>query len=123
MLTLPIKRKWFDMIVSGRKKTEYRDISDYWIKRLASEREKQGITDRFDKGMKICIKAGYAKDAPLAMLTLRRVDLGKGLPEWGAEPESDYIRLHIEKVELLTKGAGANDTGRKGDILGILDGS
>lgn len=26
MLTLPIKRKWFDMIVSGEKKEEYREI-------------------------------------------------------------------------------------------------
>ena len=25
MLTLPIKKKWFDMIVSGEKKEEYRE--------------------------------------------------------------------------------------------------
>ena len=27
MLILPIKRKWFDMILSGEKKEEYRDIT------------------------------------------------------------------------------------------------
>lgn len=101
MLTLPIKRKWFDMIVSGQKRTEYRDISEYWIKRLSSETERQGIKAPFDKGLKVCIKAGYAKDAPAAMLTLRRVDLGPGLPEWGAEDGRDYIRLHIASVTLL----------------------
>lgn len=109
MLTLPIKRKWFDMIVSGQKKTEYRDISDYWIKRLSSEVERQGIKAPFDKGLKVCIKAGYSKDAPAALLTLRRVDLGPGLPEWGAEPGGEYIRLHIAKVQIITKGAGEND--------------
>lgn len=29
MLTLPIKKKWFDMIISGEKKEEYREITPY----------------------------------------------------------------------------------------------
>ena len=29
MLTLPIKKKWFDMIRSGEKKEEYRCITAY----------------------------------------------------------------------------------------------
>lgn len=29
MLILPIKRKWFDMILSGEKKEEYREIKPY----------------------------------------------------------------------------------------------
>lgn len=28
MLTLPIKKKWFDMILSGEKREEYRDIGE-----------------------------------------------------------------------------------------------
>ena len=31
MLTLPIKKKWFDMILSGEKKEEYREIKPYKI--------------------------------------------------------------------------------------------
>lgn len=34
MLVLPIKGKWFDMILAGEKKEEYRNYSPYWIKRL-----------------------------------------------------------------------------------------
>ena len=34
MLILPIKRKWFDMILSGEKKEEYRDIKPYYDTRL-----------------------------------------------------------------------------------------
>ena len=33
-LTLPLKRKWFDLIKDGTKKEEYRSINSYWIKRL-----------------------------------------------------------------------------------------
>lgn len=34
MLTLPIQRKWFDMILSGEKKEEYRDIKEYYETRF-----------------------------------------------------------------------------------------
>ena len=33
-LHLNLKKKWFDMILSGEKIQEYRDIKDYWILRL-----------------------------------------------------------------------------------------
>ena len=35
MLVLPIKKKWFDMILSGEKKEEYRDVSPYWKQRFS----------------------------------------------------------------------------------------
>jgi len=31
---LVLKHKWFDMISSGKKRTEYRDDSDFWRKRI-----------------------------------------------------------------------------------------
>ena len=34
MLILPIKKKWFDMILSGEKKEEYREIKPYYDSRL-----------------------------------------------------------------------------------------
>mgnify|MGYP007087915891 FL=1 len=34
MLTLPIKKCWFDLIVSGVKNEEYRDCTDYYLKRF-----------------------------------------------------------------------------------------
>ena len=33
-LHLNLKKQWYDMIGSGEKKEEYRDISDYWARRL-----------------------------------------------------------------------------------------
>ena len=34
ILDLSLTYKWYDMIVSGEKKEEYREIKDYWIKRF-----------------------------------------------------------------------------------------
>lgn len=34
MLTLPIKNKWFNMILSGEKKEEYRELKPYYISRF-----------------------------------------------------------------------------------------
>jgi len=33
-LHFPLKRKWFDMILLRIKKAEYRDLNEYWAKRL-----------------------------------------------------------------------------------------
>lgn len=37
MLTLPIKKKWFDMIVSGEKAEEYREIKQLPLPYTESE--------------------------------------------------------------------------------------
>lgn len=34
MLVLPIKKKWFYMILTGEKREEYRDIKPYYTTRL-----------------------------------------------------------------------------------------
>lgn len=34
ILDLPLKAKWYDMIESGIKTEEYREIKEFWIKRL-----------------------------------------------------------------------------------------
>lgn len=100
MLTLPIKKKWFDMIVSGEKQEEYRAASEYWRKRFVSELVRQGKQRGFN-GLKVRIRAGYQKDADLAELTLSMITTGTGRPEWGAEPGVEYFVLHIKRVEVV----------------------
>ena len=34
VLTLAVSKQWFDMIESGEKTEEYREIKEYWISRL-----------------------------------------------------------------------------------------
>ena len=37
MIIAPIKKKWLDMMLSGEKQEEYREIKSYWDVRLAKE--------------------------------------------------------------------------------------
>lgn len=43
MLTLPIKKKWFDMIKSGEKKEEYREIKPYYASRFYNNYIASGV--------------------------------------------------------------------------------
>lgn len=52
-LYLSLYRKWFEEIVSGRKKEEYREAKPYWVKRLTNK--------TFDE---IHFRNGYARNAP-----------------------------------------------------------
>ena len=36
-LFLPLKSEWYNMIESGVKKEEYREIKEYWLARLADK--------------------------------------------------------------------------------------
>lgn len=50
MLTLPIQKRWFDMILSGEKKEEYREIKEYYEIRFQNPRgdkERQCSGDYF----------------------------------------------------------------------------
>ena len=37
ILYLTLKKKWFDLTASQIKQEEYREIKDYWVKRLCSK--------------------------------------------------------------------------------------
>jgi len=107
MLILPIKGKWFNMIASGEKEEEYREIKPYWTSRFIkalgfpkSETEnvhkllaRRGKT----KDIEVIFRNGYSKDSP-TLLAKVRLSIGYGNPEWGAEPCKNYYRLHIKEV-------------------------
>lgn len=94
MLILPIKKKWFGMILSGEKKEEYRIDTPYY-------------ESRFDKYMgrpvKVKFRNGYRKESPSCICTVvPRYGCG-GRSEWGAEPGRDYIVLAVQNVERCEK--------------------
>lgn len=92
MLTLPIKKKWFDMIKSGEKKEEYREIKKYYITRFA----RLGVGDNSQH--ELILKNGYHKDSPFIKCKVEIIqDYGK--KEWGAEPGKLYYVLKILSVE------------------------
>jgi len=81
ILHLTLKKKWFDMIASGEKREEYRELKPYWHKRL------QGKS--YDV---IHFRNGYAKNAPNMTVELREVLSSLGIVEWGA-PEGQPVYI------------------------------
>ena len=89
VLHLTLKKQWFDMIASGEKREEYREIKKYWNRRLNKE---------YDA---IEFRNGYAKDSPKITVKLDSVLIGLGIVEWGAP---DYDRVYILKLgEIISK--------------------
>lgn len=107
MLILPIKKKWFDMIKSGEKKEEYREIKPYYTSRFNNELDKvlnPIIPNNVEKDLrKYCIwfnvyfKNGYRKESPIIKCQCK-LRIGQGKPEWGAEPNKEYYILDILEV-------------------------
>lgn len=96
MLTLPIKKKWFDMILSGEKKEEYRSINDYYGTRF---RNVWGYPAYWGEPHKIRLRNGYASTSPsiIATCTLSKK---YGNPKWGAEIGKQYFVLRILEIEV-----------------------
>lgn len=96
MLTLPIKKKWFDMISAGQKLEEYREIKPYYEIRFRNLW--QGSLIGYSARRKIAFKNGYNKGVPKIIATVT-LDIGEGKPEWGAEPGKNYYILKIQNIE------------------------
>lgn len=112
-LILPIKKKWFDMILYGEKKEEYREIKPYWETRFqkyygmlyntTEVKDVDGNTPKYiwnPQPKIIRFKNGYGKDAPYfdAECTIKE-DYGK--EEWGAEKGQKYYVLQIKRINVL----------------------
>ena len=81
ILHLTLKKQWFDLIASGIKKEEYRELRPYWHTRLKNK--------RYDA---IKFRNGYQKNAPTMTVELKIIKIGLGNPSWGA-PEADEVYI------------------------------
>lgn len=110
MLVLPIKKKWYDMIVSGEKKEEYREIKPYYDSRFMN---KFGVIFvdgemvhgevlpeeiRKDWPVEVMFRNGYAKTSP-SVICECTLSIGEGKEEWGAEKGKKYYVLKICNVK------------------------
>lgn len=108
ILHLTLKKKWFDMIASGEKKEEYRDIKDYWKIRL--------IGKSYDA---ILFSNGYRSDRPQVLIEYGGVCSGLGIIEWGAPPEKEVYILKLGEILNLnnTKYIITNTEGSKNILI------
>lgn len=95
ILHLTLKKKWFDMIASGDKKEEYREIKPYWDKRLFGDYNDCEEYFVFDV---VEFRNGYGKNKPSVTVECEAIIRGEGRPEWGAEPGKEYYVIKLGNI-------------------------
>ena len=109
VLVLPIKRKYFDMIKSGEKKEEYREIKPYYDSRIGNA--VAGVNFKYchpdlikklenNKEFDVIFRNGYSYNSPSiwCKCTFRR---GTGKEEWGAILNKEYYILDIKRLDSI----------------------
>lgn len=116
-LDLVLKRKWFEMIASGEKTEEYREIKPYWESRLGgcfrwcnqtlnnyglhidlskcktcSKDLNQNASNRYDA---VTFHLGYAKNRPSMTFAIKEIVIDEGKEEWGALPGETYFVIKL----------------------------
>lgn len=93
MLTLPIKKHWYDKIRQRIKLEEYRNMTPYYASRLVKYVGKELIYK---------LRNGYSKKSPT--LTIRgTVTMDTGREDWGAEKNVSYYVLKVYEILEETK--------------------
>lgn len=107
-LHLVLKRKWWDMIASGKKTEEYRELKPYWTRRILQDADRLPCENlRFS----LPVPADYGKiliaprhetvtfhlgyTATTMTFRIQSVLLGKGNPLWGAPMERNVIIIRL----------------------------
>lgn len=107
VLRLTLKKKWFDMIASGEKKEEYRELKFYWADRLmAGFPSTYGYIERLNPDFRefkyVEFRNGYAKSAPTIVVECKGIRIGKVRPEWSEGFADDCFIISLGNVVSLT---------------------
>lgn len=96
-LHLTLIKKWYDLIESGEKKEEYREIKEYWINRLTTFNESENLDYEFKKFSSVIFKNGYQKNAP--MMEFEILEITEGIPklEWSDNTHETYFIIKLGK--------------------------
>lgn len=102
ILTLPIKKEWFDKIKSGEKLEEYREIKDYWAVRMCHDYFFYDgvdlIVNSFTTFNYVLFINGYGADKPRIWVECKGISIGTGRVEWGAVEGVKYLVTKLGRV-------------------------
>lgn len=124
MIILPIKKRWYDMILSGKKREEYREIKPYWQVRFKKVFQMDPVTDTptGQDAHIVMFRNGYRRASPF-IRALCTLSIKTGRKEWGAEPGKDYLVLTIR--DILSRDSAEKeerDGYRRDDVDGVKGG-
>lgn len=101
-LHLTLSRKWFDMILKGEKKEEYREIKMYWATRLMAGFPRTFGIDRFNPDFKdfseIEFKNGYSKNSPIMTVECKGITIGMTKSHWCDDGEKEMFVIKLGKI-------------------------
>lgn len=112
-LHLSLNTKWFEMTKAGIKTEDYREVNEYWTKRLFGDVDKDELQDMIkglQEGRSIdwagLFHLNFLKEFEVNKMTLgypkandserilnlkhKGIKISTGNPEWGAEPNKYY---------------------------------
>lgn len=97
MLVLPIKRKWFDLILDEIKKEEYREMKPFYTTRFVNAGLLNADLKPSGEAKYVLFRNGYsAKSRTIKALV--RLTVGEGRQEWGAASGKKYYILNILRI-------------------------
>lgn len=108
-ITLTLKKKWFDLILSGQKLEEYREIKPYWIRRLLGNWQDYDEKSVFRKGdymmpfgvTAITFKNGYSRNARRFTIEWKGLEVKEPNPEWVSDGESGKLFFALKLGRVL----------------------
>ena len=97
-LHLPLKKEWYEVIESGVKTEEYREIKPYWSKRLTGVEHplfsvRYGYRSANQNGY-THIKFSYGYTKRTMTFECNGITIGKGRSVWGA-PDNDVFIIKL----------------------------
>ena len=95
-LHLILKKQWYDLIESGIKKEEYREIKNYWNARFIDGHVKIGGKLFKPSEIYITFQLGYNK-INCMHYECQELEIRQGKIEWGAEKNNTYHVLKLGK--------------------------
>ena len=101
VLHLTITKKWYDLILSGEKKEEYRERKPYWGKRFSSHwciTVKNRCEPPFKKFDYVEFKNGYARNAPTMLVECKGIKIGRPRYEWSDGSAVDCFIISLGNV-------------------------
>lgn len=98
-LRLTVKKKWFDMIKSGEKTEEYREVKRYWTRRLSEPPQcpNEWVSPVFYKFSHVLFVNGYGNTRPRVLKECKGITIGRGNPKWGAPIDRDVFIIQLGK--------------------------
>lgn len=90
---MTLKKKWFDLIKSGKKKIEFREVKDYWTKRLMP------TPFKYVDYEEIYFRNGYSKDSPFMRVEFLGVMYAKNdIRTDYLDPNKEYYAILLGKI-------------------------